>query len=318
MPTRFHRRNFLTAAVGTVAGLTLGGAVPALRAEHSLRVVDAHTHFYDPTRPQGVPWPERDDKLLYRPVWPMDYRRLPVPVAVTGTIVVEASPWVEDNQWLLDLAAREPLIVGVVGNLPVGSKTFAGHLKRFSANKLFRGIRLRDRKLEGTLQEPAFVSDLKLLADHDLSLDLVGGGEILTYAEQLAHEVPGLRVIIDHLAGVSLDGKSAPADWLQRMRGLARHPHIYCKLSGLVEGTGRSDGTAPGQASFYRPILNAMRETFGAERLIYASNWPVSERFASLATVQSIVAEYFQGFGMQEERKVFSESATRAYRCVRR
>jgi predicted TIM-barrel fold metal-dependent hydrolase len=298
--------------------MALSGSISALRAESSSTVIDAHTHFYDPTRPQGVPWPARDDKLLFRTVLPKDYRRLPVPCPVAGTIVVEASPWVEDNQWLLDLAAREPLIAGVVGNLPVGSKSFAGYLKRFAANKLFRGIRIRDRKLEGTLQEPAFVSDLKLLADYDLSLDLVGGSEILPYAERLAKEVPGLRVIVDHLAGVIVDGNAPPADWVERMKALARRPDIYCKLSGLVEGTGRSDGTAPGDASFYRPILNAMREMFGTERLIYASNWPVSERFAPLAAVQSIVGDYFRGYGDQERQRVFSESAKAAYRWVKR
>src|SRR6185436_6778402 len=108
------------------------------------------------------------DKLLYRQVLPRDYRAQRVPKSVQGTVVVEASPWLEDNEWVLDLAAKEPFIVGFVGNLLVGTKQFDGHLKRFAANKLFRGIRIRDRKLEGTLDTAAFVSDLKLLADHDL------------------------------------------------------------------------------------------------------------------------------------------------------
>ncbi len=133
-------------------------------------IIDAHTHFYDPTRPEGVPWPPRDDKLLYRRVLPKDYLALPVPRPVTGAVAVEASPRVEDNQWVLDLAAREPFIVGLVGNLPVGTRQFAGLLKRFAANRFFLGIRIRDRKLEGALDDAAFVNDLKLLADYDLSL----------------------------------------------------------------------------------------------------------------------------------------------------
>jgi L-fuconolactonase len=318
MLSRCSRRHFLTAAAGTVAGAALSGSISVLRADSPVTVIDAHTHFYDPTRPQGVPWPAREDKLLYRPVLPKDYRGQAVPRPVAGTIVVEASPWLEDNQWLLDLAARETLIAGLVGNLPVGTKIFAGHLKRFAANPLFRGIRIRDRKLEGTLQEPAFVSDLKLLADYDLSLDLVGGSEILGYADQLAKEVPKLRVIIDHLAGVRVDGHAPPSDWVEQLKELARHPNIYCKLSGLVEGAGRSDGTAPGETSYYRPILNVMRETFGAERLIYASNWPVSERFAPLSTVQSIIEDYFHGYGAREQQQIFSESATHAYRWLKR
>ena len=166
-------------------------------------------------------------------------------------MVVKASPWLEDNQWALDLAAHEPFIVGFVGTLPVGTKEFAGHLNRFAANKLFRGIRLRDRKLEGTLDNPVFLNDLKLLADHDLSLDMVGGREILPFADRLAKEMPKLRIIIDHLAGVVVDGKEPPADWVKDMRAMARRPNIYCKLSGFVEVAGRSNGSAPGDVEFY-------------------------------------------------------------------
>jgi L-fuconolactonase len=312
--------------VEAVAAVTLGGwrsAVGAAPGQPAAKaggftVIDTHTHFYDPTRAQGVPWPPRDDKLLYRSVLPKDYRALPAPRPVTGTVVVEASPWLEDNQWVLDLAAREPFIVGFVGNLPVGTKGFAGHLKRLAGNRLFRGIRLRDRKLEGALDDPAFVSDLKLLADYDRSLDLVGGLEILPFAARLTKKAPYLRIIIDHLAGVVVDGKAPPADWVGQMRALARRPNIYCKLSGLVEGTGRSDGSAPSDVEFYRPVLDAMRTMFGPERLMYGSDWPVSERFAPLATVQSIVGEYFRGCGRRAEEQIFWRSAQTAYRWVRR
>jgi L-fuconolactonase len=130
--------------------------------------------------------------------------------------------------------------------------------------------------------------------------------------------VPSLRIVIEHLAGVVVDGKEASADWMKQMRALTRRPNIYCKLSGLVEGTGRSDGSAPRDVEFYRPVLDAMREMFGPERLIYASNWPVSERFAPLATVQGIVGDYFRGHGRRAEEQVFALSAKAAYRWVRR
>jgi predicted TIM-barrel fold metal-dependent hydrolase len=324
---RWKRRKFLAAGLEVLAAMALAGwakaskAAPTKEGANSARdfvVVDAHTHFYDPARAQGVPWPPRDDKLLYRTVLPKDYRSLPVPKPVMGTVVVEASPWVEDNQWVLDVAAREPFIVGFVGNLPVGTKRFGGYLKRFAANPLFRGIRIRGRKLEGALEETAFVSDLKLLAQHGLSLDLVGGREVLSFADGLAKALPDLGIVIDHLASVAVDGKAPPVDWMQLMRALARRPKVFCKLSGLVEGTGRTDGTAPGNVEFYRPVLDAMRDFFGPGRLIYASNWPVSERFAPLATVQAIVADYFRARGQQEEETVFSQSAKAAYRWVER
>jgi predicted TIM-barrel fold metal-dependent hydrolase len=321
-----NRREFLTAAVKAITGASLisrrACSEIADLAQHTestqKALIDAHTHFYDPTRPQGVPWPPADDKLLYRRVFPKDYRGLKVPRPVTGTVVVEASPWVEDNQWVLDLAANDSFIVGFVGNLPLGTKQFAGHLRRFAANKLFRGLRIRDRKLEGALDAPAFLADLKLLADRDLSLDLVGGTEILPFAQRLATEVPRLRIIVDHLAGVTIDGKAPPTEWVGQMRALSGRPSVYCKVSGLVEGTGRSDGSAPREVEFYRPVLDVMRTLFGPERLIYASNWPVSERFAPLGTVEGIILEYFASQGKAEAEQVLSKSAQAAYKWVRR
>jgi L-fuconolactonase len=314
------RRGFLTATMNALGGLTLAGCggVGRTPGREAARLVDTHTHFYDPSRPQGVPWPPATDKLLYRTVLPRDYRALPVRRPVTGTVVVEASPWIEDNQWVLDLAARDPFIVGLVGNLPVGTPEFAGHLKRFAANPIFRGIRLRDRKLQGTLDDPAFFDDLKRLADHDLSLDLVGGREILGYADRLARGFPRLRVIIDHLAGVVVNGKPPSSDWVESMRVLARRPNVYCKLSGLVEGTGKSDGSAPRDVEFYRPVLDAMHGMFGSERLIYASNWPVGELFAPLATVQGIVEDYYRSHGQRAEEQVFCLSGKAAYEWVPR
>ena len=111
-------------------------AIP-LRAAEPTRIVDTHTHFYDPTRPEGVPWPDPNDALLYRKVMPAEYRKLAEPHGVRGTVVVEASPWVEDNQWLLDLAAREPFILGIVGNLDPLAADFATNLARFAKTQSF-------------------------------------------------------------------------------------------------------------------------------------------------------------------------------------
>ena len=135
------RRDFLcTGAAVAVAG-------EALAADAAPPVIDVHTHFYDPTRKEGVPWPGKDDKVLYRPVLPKEFRELAKPHGVTGTVVVEASPWVEDNQWLLDLAKDNGVIVGVVGRLLLTDADFAKHLARFAKNPLYRGIRVNEGEL---------------------------------------------------------------------------------------------------------------------------------------------------------------------------
>ncbi|HAK97593.1 MAG TPA: amidohydrolase [Planctomycetes bacterium] len=319
-----NRRSFLDSVAGGAACAALcscrapGGGAPAGGAEPPLTIIDTHTHFYDPTRPQGVPWPDTRDAVLYRTTLPEHYLAQPVPRKVTGTIVVEASPWVEDNQWVLDLAAKEPFIAGLVGNLPVGTSEFADLLARFAANPLFRGIRIRDPKPPRGIQDEAVLADLELLAQRKLALDLVGGSEILAQAKFLAERIPDLTIVIDHLAGVRVDGKAPPEDWLAALGALVRHPRVFVKVSGLVEGTGRKHRELPTEQAFYRPVLDAIWHRFGPDRLVYGSNWPVCGHFASLLTVQTIAADYFRAKGRAVEEMVFAGNAASAYRRVER
>src|SRR6266498_133094 len=86
------RRAFLAAA-GAAATATMARAQPA-----SLPIIDTHLHLYDPTRPQGAPFPKTPNPP---PFLPSHYREAATPLGITGGIVVEASPWVEDNLWVL-------------------------------------------------------------------------------------------------------------------------------------------------------------------------------------------------------------------------
>lgn len=304
------RRSFVRAAVGLAAAVA-GRAETA--GPRPARIVDTHVHFFDPSRPQGVPWPPKDDALLYRTTLPKDYRALPVPQAVDGVVVVEASPWAEDNQWVLDLAAREPLIVGVVGNLMPGAPDFGAHLERFAANRLFRGFRIRDGSFERLLGEKAFVDDLKAAAERGLCFDVHSPPAWVGQAERLARLVPDLRLVINHVANARVDGRPPSDDWRRTMEGLAARPRVYMKVSGLVEGTGRKSGDAPADPELYRPVLEALWTLFGPDRLLYASNWPVSARFAPLARVQQIAANFFAAKGRAALDKVFWRSARIAY-----
>ncbi len=310
---QMNRRNFLQASSLTTLAVA-GGC--ALRAPTSpSAVLDTHVHFYDPSRPQGVPWPPPADDLLYRTTLPQDYRTLPAPRPADGVIVVEASPWPEDNQWVLDLAKHETLIAGVVGNLRPGDPAFGGLLARFAANPLFRGIRTREVTLETGLAAPAVLRDLRDLAQRGLCFDIHTPPGWVNHAERLAQEIPNLRLVINHVAGATITGGAPDAAWLRLIDGLARHPQVFMKISGLVEGTRRKNGDAPSDPAFYAPVLDALWERFGADRLIYGSNWPVSGRFASLATLQSIALHYFASKGPAALDHVFWKNAQTAYGC---
>jgi L-fuconolactonase len=307
-----NRRRFLQSLGASTAALAFGCRLQNPPDDHA-DVIDCHTHFYDPTRPKGVPWPSSDNERLYRRVMPSDYKALARPHGVTGTVVVEASPWIEDNQWILDLARDEPFIVGFVGNFTPGKSAFAEHVGRFAKNPLFRGIRIHGGLASKAAESP-ILADLKVLAEHDLSLDVNAGTPALPVIARVASEVPALRIVINHVANVRIDGKAPPDDWLRGMREAAARSNVYCKVSGLVEGSGRNDGTAPLGLAFYRPVLDAVWEMFGPDRVIYGSNWPVSALYADFATVHGIVREYFSAKGEAAARKYFAGNAHRAYK----
>src|SRR5664279_768305 len=123
-----RRRRFLQGVGTAAAGLLLNGvaqvASRALGAEGPQAgrypVIDTHIHVYDPTRPQGVPWPPKNLDILYSPHLPARFVTLTEKLGVVGAVVVEASPWVEDNHWVLDVAKDNPIIVGFIGNLELG------------------------------------------------------------------------------------------------------------------------------------------------------------------------------------------------------
>lgn len=314
-----NRREFLSA--GAVAGVAALAGCAAPAAGAPLKpfggIIDTHTHFYDPRRPQGVPWPPKDDVVLYRSVLPKEYRDLARPHGVVGTVVVEASPWVEDNQWLLELAERDPFIVGVVGNLRPGEPEFAANLRRFARNPLFRGLRIGNDSLQQAKPGTKVFEDLRRLVDLDLSLDVLIPPDQLPAAAQLGRDIPPLRIIVDHCANAPV-GERPPNDWFGGLAAGHYADNLSIKVSGLVEGTGRRGGQAPADPAHYLKLLDWLWRPFGEDRLIYGSNWPVCTHFASYATVQQIVESFFAGKGERVAAKYFRENAAKAYKFVKR
>lgn len=327
-PAAFSRRALLSrAAAGSVA-VAVSGSAAVMADDLAQPVIDTHTHFYDPRRPQGVPFPSPKNQLLYRPVLPAEWQRLVRPLGVTGTVVVEASPWPEDNQWLLDLAAAQKNlpgmqgIVGVVGNLPVGTAEFAGLLDRFAANPLFCGIRVNGSKLLAGLEETDYRRDLARLAERELALD-VNHGPALTAAAAAAEAMPALRIVVDHLGGGRIAGTGPNADWIEQVEAAAAQPNVFMKVSALIESAYFSqaqpaDGSdrppAPTDPDRYRPWVDRVWQAFGQRRLLFGSNWPVSLRAGSYADVLNVIRPLVAERGPEAERWFFAGAAEAAYR----
>src|SRR5580692_6010655 len=179
-----NRRQFLgsatVAAIGTMAPQELPAQPQALPSLET--IIDTHVHFYDPSRPGGVPWPPASETLLYRPILPETYKKVTAGLGITGVIEVEASPLLEDNQWVLNLAKHESIVLGTCGDIEIGKPGFGDSLERFLEGGQFYGIRvgnLWNRDLGEDLKRPETIANLKLLSQAGLEVDMIGGFPIL-------------------------------------------------------------------------------------------------------------------------------------------
>jgi L-fuconolactonase len=305
------RREWLATATASVAAGTWSTST---EAADSIPIVDTHTHFYDPHRPEGVPWPGKESPFLYRTVLPAEYREFARPLGVVGTVVVEASAWVADNQWILDLAAKDDYLLGLVGNLPPGSADFAEHFPKLAAQPKFLGIRVNEGPLRSGLDQPAFLDDLRKLQGAGRQLDVNGGPTLLPLVDRLAAALPELRIVINHLANLRIDGQAVPEDIVRQYRVAAQHPLVQMKVSALVEGASQGGRKAPHDLAYYRPVLDTIWELFGEDRVIYGSNWPVSALYAEYAVVQQVVQAYVSQQSTAAQRKFFAGNAAKVYR----
>ena len=322
------RRDFMkVAGIGTAA---IGAATTDASAKkYSFPIIDTHVHLYDPTRPQGVPWPGPEQpKSIYRRFLPSDYRKIAEPFGVVGLIETECSPWVEDNYWVLDVAVNEPIVVGEVGDLLPGHPDYGDHLARLHKNPIYVGIRLSNlwgRNVEELLKKPQVWADIKALSDAGLSLDFGGGAREVKQLLQITDRIPGIRIVINHLPGARVpDDPAERATWQQNTRELAKRPNIYVKFSEIfqrVDEKGRrvtSGGRIPRELSFYRPRLDEIWETFGPDRLLFASDWTNSEPMGTFGETLGLVHEYFSGKGPEAAEKFFWKNSVAAYRWVKR
>ena len=222
---------------------------------------------------------------------------------------MEASPWLEDNQWVLDIAAKDPIIVGTVGDLEPGKPEFGKQLERFHRNPLFRGIRygnLWDRSLRAELPKPEFVAGLKLLADAGLVLDTANPDvELVDTVVRVTDKVPSLRVVVDHLPQLNPPaGGAALKAYESNLRELAKRPQVYVKISQVLR---QIDGKVPEELSVYRSRIDELFGIFGEDRLLYGSDWPNSDNWAPYPKIFHVVQEYFTAKGRRGCGEVFLE-----------
>lgn len=232
--------------------------------------IDAHQHFwqFDPVRDA---WITPDMAVIRRDFLPADLAPLLARHGIEGCVAVQADQSETETHFLLNLAEQHRFIRGVVGWVDLKSPQLAARLEYFSQFPKLRGFRhiLQAEKPDFML-DPAFMRGIAQLKSRGFTYDILVFPRHLDAVRTFLKQHEGQAFIIDHLAKPYIKSGRIK-QWARDLRGIARHPQVYCKLSGMVTEADHRHW----QPSDLYPYIEVALEAFGPERLCYGSDWPV-------------------------------------------
>ncbi len=218
-----------------------------------------------------------------------------------------------ETEFLLALADANPFILGVVGWVDLRAPDVREQLALYARHPKLVGIRhiVQDEPDDDFLLRPEFRRGLALLADFELTYDLLLYPKHLRVARELVQLFPKQRFVLDHLAKPFIKAGSL-APWEQDLRALAKHKHVLCKVSGLVT---EADWHGWRPADFTR-YLDVVFGAFGPDRLMFGSDWPVCTLAADYALVEAALHQALAPRTAAERAAIFGGTAMRVYRLA--
>lgn len=270
--------------------------------------IDSHQHFWSYSAAE-YPWMQ-DGWEIRRDFLPPDLVPLLDAAQLDGSIAVQARQTLEENRFLLDLAERHEEVLGVVGWVDLRSESVEAQLAEFAAHPKYVGVRhvVQDEPDDEFLLRPDFLRGIGRLLEFGLTYDLLLYPRQLPAAVRFVEQFPEQPFVLDHLAKPSVrDGRMN--DWLASLRELARHPHVYCKLSGLVTEARWNDW----KPSDFQPYLEAVWEAFGPSRLMFGSDWPVCLLAGEYVEVVELIERFVSAQGPAARDGIFGANAERFY-----
>ena len=275
------------------------------------QVVDSHVHFWDPAALR-YPWLEETPELE-RAFLPPDYFRDDVG-ATTAVVFVEANCRAADSadevRFVRQLMGIEPRIVGIVAFVDMlDERSRADALERLAGTPRVVGVRHNIQgHAPGFCTSSAFVNGVRAVGGMGFTFDVCATHDQLSEVEQLADRCADTVLVLDHCGKPAIRDNEF-ARWSEDIMHLAAHPNVSCKLSGLLtEARPERRGDEA-----LRPYAEHVRECFGAERLLYGSDWPVVTT-AGHVTAWRAFTDRFCASWLPEDRQLFyAENAIRLY-----
>ncbi len=279
----------------------------------ALTVIDAHHHVWD-LEVRDQPWLSGQEMAAIRRSFTVDDLRPAARAAGVGaTVVVQTVTVAEETPELLALAAADPLVAGVVGWTDLTSPAVSDELARLAGGPggaRLAGVRhqVQSEPDPDWLRRPDVIRGLRAVAAAGLAYDLVILPHQLPAATYAAAAVPGLTLVLDHAGKPRVAGGDL-RPWAAAVRALAALPNTTCKLSGLV-----TEAPLQTRAQALAVVAEVVLDAFGADRVMFGSDWPVCLLASDYAGVMALARSLTGGLSPAERAAVFGATAARAYR----
>jgi len=276
--------------------------------------IDAHQHFWI-YNPSEYDWIDDSMTALRRDFLPEHLKPELESSDFHGSVAVQVRQTLEETRWLLELAERTPSILGVVGWADLRSPDIRSQLKDLARNPKLVGIRhiVQSEPDDRFLLQPDFLHGISALEQFDLAYDILIYTKHLPVAAEFVEHFPRQRFVLDHLAKPPI--KSGNIDsWAHGIRRLAEFPNVFCKLSGLVTEADWQHWE-PVQII---PFLDVAFESFGPQRLMIGSDWPVCLVAASYSRTVQVVKNYLLSQKPENRDSVLGGNAQRFWRLTAR
>lgn len=274
--------------------------------------IDSHQHFwiYDAVRDA---WINDQMARIRQNFLPEDLFPVLQANGVDGCVAVQADQSEAETLFLLALAEKySGFVKGVVGWVDLRADNLYEKLEYYSQYELLKGFRhVAQAEPDDFLASPEVIKGIRQLTAFDFTYDILIYPTQLKAALHLVRELPQVDFVVDHLAKPYIKDQKINT-WSNYMRQLAAQPHVLCKVSGMVTEADWQHWT---KKDFY-PYLDVLFESFGPDRLMFGSDWPVCLVAAEYTQVIGLVRDYMTnvGFSASDQAKVFGENATRFYR----
>ncbi len=281
-----------------------------------LPIVDTHQHLWDLDLFK-LPW-LADEARLNRSFRVADYlaatAELNVVQSVYMEVDVDPAQQEAEARYVIELCQQpdNPMTAAVMSGRPADAG-FGVYLNKFRGSRYIKGVR---QVLHGAgtppgyCLDPAFVRGIQLLGESNLSFDLCMRSGELHDADKLVAMCPHTRFIVDHCGNLSVQEQDAKArnHWKSGMQHLAEHDHVVCKVSGIVASA--AEGWKP------QDLAENVRftiDTFGPDRVMFASDWPVCTLRATYQQWVTALREIVQDHDEKAQSKLFHDNAAAFY-----